>query len=91
VKYGAAKRSYEYKVPDTEANLKVAPLTDLDSVVSVKPAPDGSSLVTWEGTFRRADHSEKPRAGADDATTKKTVSGTFASGLANIKAKTEGK
>jgi mxaD protein len=91
VKYSAAERSYEYKVPSTEANRKVAPLTDLDSVVTVKPAPDGTSLVTWEGTFRRAAHSEKPRAGADDATAKKTVSGTFASGLANLKAKTEGK
>ena len=89
VAYDGAVHTYTYKIDDTAANLRVVPVRGLIAQISVSPMADGGSVATWEGTFSRVDQSSNPASGLDDATAKQLVSGTFAAGLAGLKAKAE--
>jgi mxaD protein len=89
VAYNGPARAYSYAIDDTANNLSVVPVRDLIAQISVAPEADGGSVATWEGSFSRIDQSRNPASGQDDAAARKQVSGTFAAGLAGLKAKVE--
>jgi len=91
VAYDGAVHSYTYKVDDTAANLKVVPVRGLIAQISIAPTVEGGSVAIWEGSFSRVDQSSDPASGLDDATAQKQIAGTFAAGLAGLKAKAETK
>ena len=66
------------------------PVSDYTSTVVVKAAGKGKSTVTWSGSFKRKDTSDKPAADADDATATKTMGGVYQAGLDNLKKMMEG-
>ncbi|HKE47488.1 MAG TPA: SRPBCC family protein [Rhodanobacteraceae bacterium] len=78
--FDAKNHSYKYAILEG-----VLPVSDYTSTVSVVAAGKDKSTVTWSGSFKRKDTSEKPAANADDATATKTMSGVYEAGLDNLK------
>ena len=83
--YDPKHRSFKYAILDG-----VLPVSDYTSTVVVKAAGKGKSTVTWSGSFKRKDTSDKPAADADDATATKTMGGVYQAGLDNLKKMMEG-
>ncbi|HEV7491234.1 MAG TPA: SRPBCC family protein, partial [Rhodanobacteraceae bacterium] len=78
--------SYKYSILEG-----VLPVSDYTSTISVASTGKSKSTVTWSGTFKRKDTSDKPAADADDATATKTIGGVYQAGLDNLKKMVEGK
>jgi len=89
VAYDGPGRTYTYRIDDTAANLRVVPVRDLVAQISIAAAADGGSVVSWECTFSRADQSNKPASGLDDAAAQKQIVGAVRAGLAGLKARAE--
>jgi hypothetical protein len=83
--YSDAKMRYSYKITDDPANVKTLPVTRYTSTISVRGTAKGTSVVTWTGSFRRADPNDPPAAGQDDATATNAVTGVYKGGLDNLK------
>jgi len=83
--YDARHHSFKYAILEG-----VLPVSDYTSTVVVTAAGKGKSTVTWSGSFKRKDTSDKPAADADDATATKTMSGVYQAGLDNLKKMVEG-
>ena len=83
--YDAAKMSYTYRITNDPANVKVLPVTNYVSTITVLPGPNNTSVAEWQGTFTRADPSASPAAGQDDAAALKAINGVYAGGLAHLK------
>ena len=64
--------SYTYTIVEG-----VLPVADYQATITVMPAGDNSSNVSWSGTFNAA--------GADDATATETINGVYKAGLDNLK------
>jgi hypothetical protein len=60
-------------------------VSDYTSTVTVTSAGKDKSTVTWSGSFKRKDTSDKPAANADDATATNTMGGVYQGGLDNLK------
>jgi len=73
--YDAKAMTYTYVITSDPANVKVLPVTDYTSTITVKPSAAGS-LVTWTGAFKRADQGDTPAAGMDDKTATGAISGS---------------
>jgi mxaD protein len=84
--YDAKHHSFKYAILEG-----VLPVSDYTSTVVVTSAGKGKSVVTWSGSFKRKDTSDKPKADADDATATKTMSGVYQAGLDNLKKIVEAK
>lgn len=84
--YDAAAMTYTYVITGDPANVKTLPVTDYTSTISVKPSAAGS-LVTWTGTFKRADQGDAPASTMDDKTATTAVGGVYSAGLGGLKAK----
>ena len=63
----------------------VLPVSDYTSTITVAAAGKDRSTVTWSGSFKRKDTSDKPAADANDETATKTMSGVYEAGLDNLK------
>ena len=83
--YDAAKMTYTYTITDLPANTQVLPVTAYTSTISVRPGPNATSVVDWQGTFRRLDPSATPQSGQDDAAALKAIDGVYSGGLAQLK------
>jgi len=60
--------------------------SDYYSVLTVKDAGDGSSVVEWRGTFKRLAYwTDNPPAGQDDKTALEFLNGAYTAALANLK------
>ncbi|MEQ8798049.1 MAG: SRPBCC family protein [Salinisphaeraceae bacterium] len=70
--YDADGMSYTYTIVEG-----VLPVADYQATITVMPAGDNSSNVSWSGTFNAA--------GADDATATETINGVYKAGLDNLK------
>jgi mxaD protein len=90
-KYDAAKTRYSYKITSDSNNVKTLPVTKYTSTISVKKGPKGSTTVTWDGRFLRADPASTPAAGQDDDAAIKGVTGVYRGGLDNLKKLAEAK
>lgn len=84
--YDAKAMTYTYVITNDPANVKTLPVTDYMSTIIVKPAATGS-LVTWTGTFKRADQGDAPAANMDDKTAMGAIGGVYDAGLGGLKAK----
>jgi len=63
----------------------VLPVTEYTSTITVAAAGKDRSTVTWSGSFKRKDTSDKPAADANDEAATKTMSGVYEAGLDNLK------
>ena len=86
-KYSAEKMSYSYRI--TKVDVKVLPVTNYSSHLTVKPAEGGKSIVEWKGAFYRGFPNNDPPAELSDEAAIKAVSGVYESGLAALKKKIE--
>jgi uncharacterized protein YndB with AHSA1/START domain len=60
--------------------------SDYYSVLTVKDAGAGTSLVEWRGTFKRLAYwTDNPPAGQDDKTSLEFLNNAYKAGLANLK------
>ncbi len=84
--YDAKAMTYTYVITSDPANVKVLPVTDYTSTITVKPSAAGS-LVTWTGAFKRADQGDTPAANMDDKTAAGAISGVYEAGLGGLKAR----
>jgi carbon monoxide dehydrogenase subunit G len=86
-KYDAHKMSYSYRI--TDVDVKVLPVTNYASTISVTPAGEGRSKVQWDGAFYRGYPNNDPPPDLNDDAAIKAVTGLYQAGLAALKAKVE--
>ena len=84
--FDAKSHTFKYSILEG-----VLPVSDYTSTVTVKSEGKDKSTVTWSGSFKRKDTSDKPAANADDATATNTMGGVYQGGLDNLKKMLEAK
>jgi hypothetical protein len=82
-KYDPATHSYFYRIEQVDP--KVLPVTNYSSWLSVAPAAEGGSLVTWKGAFYRGYPNNDPPPDQNDEAAVKAVTGVYQGGLTNLK------
>lgn len=82
-----AKRSMHYEI--TEVDVKVLPVNQYASTVTVSEAGDGKSKVEWKSSFYRGYMQNDPPAELNEEAAIKAISGVYKSGLEALKAKME--
>ena len=88
-KYDAATMSYSYRI--TAVDVKVLPVTNYSSTLTVSPSADGKgSLVEWAGAFYRGYPLNDPPPELSDEAAVKAVGGLYRVGLEALKTKVEG-
>jgi len=87
-KYDAEKMSYSYRI--TAVDVKVLPVTNYSSTLTVSPGADGKGAVLeWAGAFYRGYPLNDPPPELDDEAAVKAVSGLYRAGLEAFKKKIE--
>lgn len=86
-KYDAAKRSYSYRI--TEVDVKVLPVTNYSSTITVKDGANGGSLVEWRGAFYRGFPNNDPPPELNDEASAKAVTDLYKTGLGALKTELE--
>ncbi|MES9831767.1 MAG: SRPBCC family protein [Candidatus Thiodiazotropha sp. DIVDIV] len=82
-KYDDTKRTFSYRIDSVD--VKVLPVTNYSSTISVKPSDNGGSLVTWKGAFYRGYPNNDPPPELNDQAAKDAVTGVYQGGLANLR------
>jgi hypothetical protein len=82
-KYDDAKHSYFYRIE--KVDVKVLPVTNYSSWLSVAPSDDGGSIVTWKGAFYRGYPNNEPPPELSDQAAVDAVTGVYKGGLSNLK------
>lgn len=86
-KYEPDMQSYSYRI--TKVDVKVLPVTNYSSTLTVSPAPDGKSKLEWAGAFYRGFPNNDPPPELSDEAAVKAVSGLYKTGLEALKKKIE--
>ncbi|WGS17225.1 MULTISPECIES: SRPBCC family protein [unclassified Bradyrhizobium] len=86
-KYDADMMSYSYRI--TAVDVKVLPVTNYSSTLTVSPAPDGKAKLEWAGAFYRGYPNNDPPPELNDEAAMKAVSGLYRAGLEALKKKIE--
>jgi hypothetical protein len=86
-KYEPDMMSYSYRI--TKVDVKVLPVTNYSSTLSVSPASDGKSKLEWAGAFYRGYPNNDPPPELSDEAAKTAVSGLYKAGLEALKKKIE--
>lgn len=86
-KYSAEDHSYSYEI--TEVDVKVLPVNNYSSWLSVEEA-EGKSTVKWKGAFYRGFMNNDPPPELNDEAARKAVTGVYKAGLEALKKKLEG-
>lgn len=81
------KRTLQYEI--TEVDIKVLPVNQYASNITVTDAGDGKSKVEWKSSFYRAFMQNDPPEGQDEKAAIAAVSGVYKTGLEALKAKLE--
>jgi len=81
--YNPKHMTYTYEIQHTANNMKILPVRDYVSTISVHRLGANETRLVWSGHFRRLDLSAHPKKGEDNATAIKAISGIYESGLAN--------
>jgi hypothetical protein len=79
--------SYSYRI--TAVDVKVLPVTNYASTISVSSAGEGRSKVQWDGAFYRGYPNNDPPAELNDDAAIMAVTGLYQAGLAALKARIE--
>ncbi|MGY3698368.1 SRPBCC family protein [Bradyrhizobium sp. ma5] len=86
-KYEPEMMSYSYRI--TAVDVKVLPVTNYSSTLSVSPAPGGKTKLEWAGAFYRGFPNNDPPPDLNDEAAVKAVSELYRGGLAALKKKIE--
>ncbi|MBA2124639.1 hypothetical protein DLM45_00135 [Hyphomicrobium methylovorum] len=86
-KYDAANHTYGYEI--TKVDVKVLPVNDYSSKITVTANGDKSTLE-WHGAFYRGFMNNDPPPELSDEASKKAVTDLYKSTLEAVKAKIEG-
>ena len=86
-KFSADAKSYSYEI--TNVDVKVVPVTNYASTISVKGEGD-KSTVEWKGAFYRGYVNNDPPPELNDEAAVKAITGVYKDGLAALKKKIEG-
>lgn len=86
--YDADAHKYKYVI--TKTDMKVLPVSNYSSTITVEAAGDGKSTVTWKGAFYRGYMNNDPPEDQNEAAAIKAVSGVYRGGLDGLKKKVEG-
>ena len=86
-KYDAAKMMYSYKI--TEVDVKVLPVTNYSSTITVTPVDGGKSSVEWKGAFYRGFPNNDPPPELSDEAAVKAITSVYQAGLDALKKKAE--
>ncbi len=84
--YNAAKMTYKYEI--TGVDVKVLPVNNYSSSLSVKDS-GGKSTVEWKGAFYRGFMNNDPPPELNDEAAVKAVTGVYRTGLDALKQKLE--
>lgn len=84
-KYEPQAMSYSYRI--TSVDVKVLPVSNYSSTLTVTPGTDGRSRVEWRGAFYRGYPNNDPPPELNDQAAIKAVSGVYRAGLDALKAK----
>jgi len=88
-KYDAEKMSYSYRI--TAVDVKVLPVTNYSSTITVSPGADGKgTVVEWAGAFYRGYPNNDPPPELNDEAAIAAVTGLYRDGLDGLKKKLEG-
>jgi hypothetical protein len=80
--------TYAYEI--TKVDVKVLPVNDYSSHITVTADGDNKSTLEWKGAFYRGYMNNDPPANLNDEAAKKAVSDLYKRTLAAVKAKIEG-
>ncbi|HEX3496839.1 MAG TPA: SRPBCC family protein [Methylocella sp.] len=86
-KYDAGAMSYSYRID--KVDVKVLPVTNYSSTITVLPGEGGKSRVEWRGAFYRGYPSDDPPPELNDEAALKAVGKVYRAGLENLKKKVE--
>jgi len=86
-KYEPDMLSYSYRI--TKVDVKVLPVTNYSSTLTVSPASDGKSKLEWAGAFYRGFPNNDPPPELNDEAARTAVSGLYKTGLEALKKKIE--
>jgi hypothetical protein len=87
-KYDAEKMSYSYRI--TAVDVKVLPVTNYSSTITVSPGAEGKgSVVEWAGAFYRGYPNNDPPPELNDDAAIAAVTGLYRDGLDGLKKKLE--
>src|SRR3954447_9731828 len=87
-KFDAEKMTYSYRI--TAVDVKVLPVTNYSSTLTVTPSADGKgSSLEWAGAFYRGFPNNDPPPELSDEAAVKAVSGLYKAGLEALKKKIE--
>ncbi|MBR0901069.1 SRPBCC family protein [Bradyrhizobium liaoningense] len=86
-KYEPDMQSYSYRI--TKVDVKVLPVTNYSSTLTVSPAPDGKAKLEWAGAFYRGYPNNDPPPELSDEAAKTAVTGLYKAGLESLKKKIE--
>jgi carbon monoxide dehydrogenase subunit G len=86
-KYRPEKRSYSYRI--TEVDVKVLPVTNYSSHLTVKDGKDGGSIIEWRGAFYRGYPNNDPPEDLNDEAAIAAVTGVYDAGLDALVAELE--
>jgi len=87
-KFDAEKMTYSYRI--TAVDVKVLPVTNYSSTLTVSPSADGKgSLVEWAGAFYRGYPLNDPPPELSDEAAVKAVGGLYQAALEALKKKIE--
>jgi hypothetical protein len=86
-KYEPDMQSYSYRI--TKVDVKVLPVTNYSSTLTVSPAPDGKAKLEWAGAFYRGYPNNDPPPELNDEAAIKAVGGLYKTGLEALKKKIE--
>jgi len=78
-KYQPEKMSYSYRIE--EVDVKVLPVTNYSSHLTVKPLDNGGSLIEWRGAFYRGYPLNDPPEELNDEAAIKAVTGVYQAGM----------
>ncbi len=84
--YDGPGMSYAYVITPAPANVQTLPVTGYAAVITVTASATGS-LVTWSGSFHRADPGDAPAATMNDAAALAAVGGVYDAGLGGLRAR----
>ena len=85
--YSDADKTYSYRI--TKVDVKVLPVTNYSSTITVKTGENGKSIVEWKGAFYRGYPNNDPPPELNEAAAKKAVGGVYDGGLEALKKRFE--
>ena len=82
--YDGDKMTFKYRIPDATHDVKILPVNNYSSTLTVKANGD-TATVTWKGAFYRGYPNNDPPEELNDEAAVKAVTAVYQAGLAHLK------